>query len=372
MKVPFLSFDAMHQPIKEALSKAFEKVLDSNWFVLGKEVADFESAYAQFNEVQHCVGISNGLDAIHIALLALGVGKGDEVIVPSNTYIATLLAVSYVGATPVLVEPDMQTYNIDPQKIAAAITSRTKAIIPVHLYGQVCAMDTIMAIANKHHLFVIEDNAQAHAAMLDGKMTGSFGHINATSFYPGKNLGALGDAGAVTSNDEQLAQKARVLRNYGSQKKYYNEVIGHNMRLDELQAALLSVKLPHLKEWSKQRQTIAAWYNEALQSVGDLVLPMVNDAATHVYHLYVVRTKKRDALQNHLNENGIGTLIHYPVPPHLQEAYADLGFKKGDFPIAEEIASTCVSLPLWPGMQSSQVTYVADHIKAFYNQPTSS
>ncbi len=367
MKVPFLSFEAMHQPIKAELNKAFEKVLDSNWFVLGKEVSSFETAYAEFNQVNHCVGLSNGLDAIHIALMTLGIGKGDEVIVPSNTYIATLLAVSYVGAKPVLVEPDPQTYNIDPAKMEAAISSATKAIIPVHLYGQVCAMDKIVAIAEKHQLYIIEDNAQAHGAMLQGKMTGSFGHINATSFYPGKNLGALGDAGAVTSNDDELAQKARVLRNYGSQKKYYNEVIGHNMRLDELQAALLSVKLPHLMEWSNQRQNIAAWYNEALQNVGDLILPIVTDRASHVYHLYVIRTAQRASLQQWLQEHEVGTLIHYPVPPHLQECYQHLGFGVGDFPIAEEIAATSLSLPLWPGMQQADVSFVADQIKLFFN-----
>ncbi|RYF85219.1 MAG: DegT/DnrJ/EryC1/StrS family aminotransferase [Chitinophagaceae bacterium] len=366
MKIPFLSFAGMHDPIKEELRQAFEDVLDSNWFVLGKQVENFEAAYASFNKVAHAVGISNGLDAIHIALKTLNVGSGDEVIVPSNTYIATLLAVSFVGAKPVLVEPDINTYNIDPGKIEAAITKATKAIIPVHLYGQICEMDRIMQIAIKHKLFVIEDNAQAHGALLNGQMTGSFGHINATSFYPGKNLGALGDAGGITTNDAGLAAQAKVLRNYGSQKKYYNETIGHNMRLDELQAALLSVKLPHLMHWSEQRQQIAAWYNAQLQNVGDVVLPTVSHASKHVYHLYVIRTKQRDALQQWLNEKGVGTLIHYPVPAHLQQAYQSLNFSKGDFPIAEEIADTCLSLPLWPGITEQEVQYVSEQIAGFF------
>ncbi len=366
MKIPFLSFEYMHLPIKNALCKAFEEVLDSNWYVMGKQLDKFETAYAEFNKVNFSVGLSNGLDAIYIALKTLNIGAGDEVIVPSNTYIATLLAVTYVGARPVLVEPDINTYNIDPTKIEEAITPATKAIIPVHLYGQICSMDHIMAIAKKHNLYVVEDNAQAHGASFNGKITGSFGNINATSFYPGKNLGALGDAGAVTTNDATLANTARTLRNYGSQKKYYNEVMGHNMRLDELQAALLSVKLPHLNSWIEQRRLIASWYENALTGVGDLMLPNAATASSHVYHLYVIRTKKRDTLQAWLTSQSIGTLIHYPIPPHLQKAYSHLGFKQGSFPIAENIANSCLSLPLWPGMKEADVEYVTEHIKTFY------
>jgi len=365
-KIPFVSFDYMHQPIKVEMLQAFEAFYDSNWYVLGNRVKTFENEYASFNKVENCVGVSNGLDALHIALKTLGIGQGDEVIVPSNTYIATWLAVSYVGAIPVPVEPDINTYNIDVTKIEAAITSRTKAIMPVHLYGQACEMEPLMAIAKKHNLFIVEDNAQAQGATFNDKLTGSFGDINGTSFYPGKNLGALGDAGGVTTNNSTLAEKARVLRNYGSQKKYYNEVIGFNMRLDECQAAFLSVKLNHLGGWIKQRQEIAAWYNEALQGIGDLVLPMVHPKATHVYHLYVVRTKQRDLLQKYLEENGVGTLIHYPVPPHLQEAYKVLGYKTGDFPIAEELANSCLSLPMWPGITEEVVKYIARKSKSFY------
>lgn len=365
MKVPFLNFAPMHQSIKVEMLEAFNRVYDSNWFVLGKEVEQFENAYAAFNQVKHTVGLSNGLDALHLALKACGVGIGDEVIVPSNTYIATVLAVSYVGATPVFVEPNVVTYNIDPKRIEAVITSKTKAIMPVHLYGQACEMKAIMELAKKNKLYVIEDNAQSQGASFDGIISGSWGDINATSFYPGKNLGALGDAGAVTTNSDELAQKVRVFRNYGSQKKYYNKVIGHNMRLDELQAALLSVKLKKLNKWTAQRQQIAAWYDEALKDVEGIILPKIAQGATHVYHLYVIRTNKRDELQKYLHDKGVGSLIHYPIPPHLQEAYQNLGYKKGDFPVAEEIADTALSLPLWPGMTKDDIILVCKTIKKF-------
>lgn len=368
MNIPFLSFADTNKPIKADMMNAFEQFFDSAWYILGNQVKKFEQEYAQFNQVAHCVGLSNGLDALHIALMALGIGKGDEVIVPSNTYIATVLAISYVGATPVFVEPDINTYNIDPSKIEQAITPHTKAMMPVHLYGQSCDMESIMAIAQKHQIFVVEDNAQSQGAMFKGKITGSWGHINGTSFYPGKNLGALGDAGAVTTNDAELAKKAMVLRNYGSEKKYYNEVIGHNMRLDECQASFLSVKLPHLANWTKQRQEIAAWYQTCLQGIGDLILPQTHPDATHVYHLYVVRTSKRDTLQEYLTANGIGTLIHYPIPPHLQKAYLHLGLKKGDLPIAEQIAETCLSLPIWPGMTKEMVEHISTLIAQFYER----
>ncbi len=346
--------------------EAFERFFDKSWYILGQEVKAFEAAYAAFNKTGYAVGVSNGLDALHIALRTLQIGPGDEVIVPSNTYIATLLAVSYVGATPVPAEPDLHTYNLSPAAVAAAITAKTKAIIPVHLYGQACNMTELMQLAQQHNLYVIEDNAQAHGASWNGQLTGSWGSVNATSFYPGKNLGALGDAGAITTNSEEWAQKAAVLRNYGSQKKYYNEEIGYNMRLDECQAAFLSVKLKYISEWTAQRRQIAAWYNEALQGVGDLILPYVHEKATHSYHLYVIRSQKRNLLQEHLTKQGIGTLIHYPVPPHLQEAYQNLGYKNGDFPVAEELADTSLSLPLWPGMTHAEVIHAADVIKSFF------
>jgi dTDP-4-amino-4,6-dideoxygalactose transaminase len=368
MKIPFLNLSSAHAAIRDEMQAAFKCVYDSNWFILGNQVEHFEAAYAEFNQTNHTAGVSNGLDALILALKALGVGAGDEVIVPSNTYIATVLAVSHVGATPVFVEPDIKTYNIDPNRIPDAITKKTRAIIPVHLYGQACNMPEIMAIAEANGLYVIEDNAQAHGAAFNNKITGSWGHINATSFYPGKNLGALGDGGAVTTNDEILAEKVKTLRNYGSKIKYHNEDLGFNMRLDELQAAFLSVKLKHLNTWTRQRQEIANWYQDSLQGIGDLVLPYTQDGASHVFHLYVVRTRFRDALQEHLNRAGIGTLIHYPIPPHLQTAYQYLGFSAGAFPIAEEIAATCLSLPLWPGMDIDHVKEISGQVRIFFQK----
>ena len=352
-------------PVREEIMAAVGRVYDSYWYVLGDEVKSFEQAYCVFNQVAQTVGVANGLDALVLALRALGVGPGDEVIVPSNTYIATWLAVTQVGATPVPVEPDPATSNLDSDLIAAALTPRTRAIMPVHLYGQACRMTEIVALARQHDLLVVEDNAQSQGAAFDGQLTGSFGHASGTSFYPGKNLGALGDAGAVTTNDAELAQKIRVLRNYGSQQKYYNEIVGYNSRLDELQAAVLSTKLRHLPEWTRQRQQVAAWYDQHLSGIDQLRLPVVAAGATHVYHLYVVHTPRRDALQQHLTAQGIGSMIHYPVPPHRQQAYADLSFAPGAFPVAQELAATCLSLPLWPGMTEEQVATVAAAVRSF-------
>jgi dTDP-4-amino-4,6-dideoxygalactose transaminase len=365
MQVHFLSFQPQHIPIREEVLAAVARVYDSYWYVLGDEVKQFEQEYAAFNNTRHCVGVANGLDALVLSLRVLGIGPGDEVIVPSNTYIATWLAVTQVGATPVGVEPECGTSNLDPVLIEAALTPRTRAIMPVHLYGQACRMTEIMAIARRHDLFVVEDNAQSQGATYDGTLTGSFGHLNGTSFYPGKNLGALGDAGSVTTDDADLALKLRVLRNYGSQQKYYNEVVGYNARLDELQAAVLRTKLPHLPEWTRQRQQVAAWYDQHLAGIAGLTLPTVAAGATHVYHLYVVHTPQREALQQHLTAQGIGTLIHYPVPPHRQQAYASLNLPAGTFPIAEELAATCLSLPMWPGMTEEQVAAVAAAVRVF-------
>ncbi len=367
MTVPFLSFSPQHDPIRTEVLAAIADVYDKQWYVLGDQVKAFESEYSTFNQVKHTIGVANGLDALHLALLALDVQPGDEVIVPSNTYIATWLAVSYVGGVPVPVEPNASTYNLDPALIEAAITPRTKGIMPVHLYGQACEMGPIMAVAQKHGLWVVEDNAQAQGAAWKGGLTGTFGNANGTSFYPGKNLGALGDAGAVTTNEEALNTKIRTLRNYGSQQKYYNEVIGQNSRLDELQAAVLRVKLEHLPDWTAQRQAVAALYNRHLAGLGDLQLPATAEGATHVFHLYIVRTARREALQQHLTAQGIGTLIHYPVPPHRQQAYAHLNMPAGAFPIAEEIANTALSLPMWPGMTEADVVAVATAVRGFFN-----
>lgn len=367
MKIPFLKFNTVHAKIEHDLLAASKCVIESNWFINGAEVDRFENEWAQFIECQSSIGVNSGLDALELALRAVGVGEGDEVIVPSNTYIATALAATHVGATPVFVEPDPQTYLIDVNRISNALTSKTKAIIPVHLYGQAVNMEAIMDFAERHNLFVVEDNAQAHGATWNAQRTGSFGHANATSFYPGKNLGALGDAGAVSTNDEEIARQIRMLRNYGSEVKYYNEIIGYNKRLDELQAAFLRVKLPHLMDWTAQRQTIAAHYITGLKGVGDLILPKLQPLATHVYHLFVIRTQHRDALAAHLTGAGIGTLIHYPVPPHLQECYKSLGYQKGDFPIAEELADTILSLPIWPGMTRAETSLVVGSIAQFFD-----
>ena len=355
--IKFLDFEPMHAQIREEMQQAFQRVYDSYWYIQGKELEAFELEYAILNQTKHSVGVSNGLDALVLSLRALNIGVGDEVIVPSNTYIATALAVSHVGATPVFVEPRMETYNINPENIPAAINKKTKAIMPVHLYGQSCEMDAIMEIAKANNLYVVEDNAQAHLSSFNGKLTGSFGDISGTSFYPGKNLGALGDAGAITTNNEDLALKVKTLRNYGSSVKYYNEEIGYNNRLDELQAAFLRVKLNYLHEWTQQRKEIASWYNTNLNNK-DWILPEVHNNADHVYHLYVIRTNDRDRLQVELNAKGIQTMIHYPVPPHLQKAYKHLGYKEGDFPIAEEIAKTCLSLPVWPGIDKIRLEQI--------------
>lgn len=367
MQIPFLSFKKMNDDVKAELLPSFENFIDKGWYILGDQVKQFEADYAAFSKTTYSAGVANGLDALIIALKALGVGEGHEVIVPSNTYIASWLAVSYVGATPVPVEPRPETYNINPDLIEAAITTKTKAIMPVHLYGQCCEMDAIMAIANKHNLYVVEDNAQSQGAMYNGKLAGSFGEVNGTSFYPGKNLGAYGDAGAITSNSEELIKKVLTIRNYGSNKKYYNELKGINSRLDELQAGFLSIKLKYIDSWTAERVQIADAYNLQLKNIPGIITPKLAENATSVYHLYVIRTDKRDELQQYLNENGIGTLIHYPLPPHLQEAYKDLNFKKGDFPLAEQIAETCLSLPMYPGLTQEEITQVCTTIKAFFH-----
>lgn len=351
----FLDFQPMHNQISREMLEAFQRVYDSNWYISGSELSSFEAEYALLNQSKYAVGVSNGLDALILSLKILNIGQGDEVIVPSNTYIATALAVSHVGATPVFVEPRIETYNINPDLIPKAITNKTKAIIPVHLYGQACEMEAIMKIAQDFELYVIEDNAQAHLSSYNGKLTGSFGNINATSFYPGKNLGALGDAGAITTDNSELAKRVITLRNYGSAEKYFNEELGYNCRLDELQAAFLRVKIPYLHKWTNERKKIAQHYDKVLSHRSDLTLPYVHPNADHVYHLYVVRTSNRKVLQQELSANGIQTMIHYPIPPHLQKAYKHLGYKEGDFPIAEEIARTCLSIPVWPGMDFQDI-----------------
>ncbi len=366
MKVPFLSFDATNELIREEIFHTFEKFYDSKYYVLGPNTTAFEDEFSKYLGTKYCKGISNGLDALHLALKALEIGKGDEVIVPSNTYIASVLAVSMVDATPVLVEPDIHTFNIDKNLIEAAITDKTKAIMPVHLYGQPCEMKAIMDLANKYNLAVIEDNAQSQGASFEGQKTGSFGHINATSFYPTKNLGALGEAGAITTNDENLDEVVRSIRNYGSEKRYHNEFKGYNNRIDELQAGILTVKLKYLDQWNSQRQKLADNYDRELKNIPNLQIPTVASEATHVYHLYVIKTNRRDELAAFLKEKNIDTLIHYPIPPHLQKAYKDMGKMKGDHPIAEKLSEEVLSIPLFIGMTEDQQLYVIACIKKFF------
>lgn len=366
--ISFLDLTNLNQNLDEQFHGALERVLSSGQLILGPELSQFERAYANYCEVDHCIGVGNGLDALQLTLRAYGIGPGDEVIVPSNTYIATWLAVSHVGATVIPVEPSLPSYNIDPNQIEAAVTPRTKAIIPVHLYGSPVDMDPILSFAQKRDIIVIDDCAQAHGGQYNGRKIGSIAHASAFSFYPGKNLGALGDGGAVTTNDSTIAAAIRRLRNYGSEKKYHNETMGVNSRLDEIQAAFLSEKLPHLDDWNARRQVIATLYDTALSDCADLTLPCSADTGKHVWHAYVVRHNHRDDLALHLKEAGIGTLIHYPVPPHLQPAYRHLRFRPGDFPIAEKIHQEVLSLPMHPLLTESDVEKVADAVRSFSGQ----
>ena len=367
MKIPFISFDVQNKLIRENVLIEFKNVLDSNNYVLGNNVLNFEKAYSKINSIKHAIGVGSGLDALIICLKSLNIKQGDEVIVASNAYIASWLSISNVGAKIVPVEPDLDTFNIDSNKIEEKITVNTKVIMPVHLFGQSCEMDKIMALAEKYSLHIVEDNAQAHLARYNSKYTGTFGTINATSFYPTKNLGAIGEAGCITTSNDSLKEFCVAYRNYGSSEKYINDMIGTNSRLDELQAAILNLKLKYLKEWTEERQAIALKYDKILSEVNEIKIPKKSSKCEHVYHLYVIRTKKRDQLQRHLTANGIGTSIHYPIPPHLQKAYHHLRFKKGDFPIAEKSANQSLSLPIYPGLKLSDQKEVVRVIKDFFN-----
>jgi len=364
-EVPFLEMKAQYLELKSELDEAYRRVMDSGWYILGGEVDAFEQEFAAYIGAKYCIGVGNGLEALQLILRGYGVSKGDEVIVPANTYIASWLAVSYTGATPIPVEPDPFTYNIDPERIEGAITTRTKAILPVHLYGQPVAMEKIWEIAGQHKLKIIEDAAQAHGGRYLERMAGDLGDAAGFSFYPTKNLGAFGDAGAVVTNDETLADKVRVLRNYGSRKKYYNEAKGHNSRLDPLQAAFLRVKLKHLDDWNQHRAQIANYYLDNLRTLPELGLPYVPPGVTPVWHVFIVSHPERDRLQEYLKEHGIGTLIHYPVPSHLSEAYQDLSYHPGDFPITEKMADTFLSIPIGPHLSMDDTDYVIEKIKAF-------
>lgn len=363
MTIPFLDVGAAYRELQAEIDAAVARTLASGWYIGGPEVAAFESAWAAYCGASHCVGLGNGLDALHLALRALGIGPGDEVITASNSYIATLLAISLTGATPVLVEPDERSFNLDPDRIEAAIGPRTRAVLPTHLYGQPADMEAIQSIAKRHGLKVIEDAAQAHGARIAGRRLGAHSDAVCWSFYPSKNLGALGDAGAVTTDDPELAEHIRMLGNYGSRQRYVNEARGVNSRLDPIQAAVLAVKLPHLDAWNVRRRAIAEYYGQALADCG-LILPIVPDWAEPAWHLYVVQSNDRDALAGRLAEAGVESLIHYPIPPHRQQAYADLGLVEGSLPIAERLAASVLSLPIGPHLGMDQAQEVAAAVRA--------
>lgn len=365
-QIPFYTLAHQNLIIEKDVHLFYKELHADAWYVLGKRVSQFEKEYASYHSVKECIGVGNGLEALILSLRALNIGKGDEVIVPANTFIATVLAVSQVGATPILVDPDPQSFNITAEQIEQKITSKTKAIIPVHLYGLPCNMDTIISVAKKNNLHIIEDNAQAHGATYKNQKTGSFGIVNATSFYPVKPLGAYGDGGAITTNDADLAKQIRLLGNYGSAEKYYYETTGVNSRLDEIQAGILSIKLKHLDRWNAERIDLAALYSNLLKDINAIQTPITTKDCTHEFHQYVIQTEKRNGLQEHLLKAGIQTAIHYPVPPHLQKAYDFLSLKKGSLPITEKLADTILSLPIYTGMKKEDVAYVCEAIKQFY------
>ncbi len=360
MQIPFTILKPGYEKYRDEYLEAAMRVLDSGWYTLGHELEAFETEFAEWLGMKYCVGLNSGLDALILAVRALGIKAGDEVIVPANTYIASVLGITENGATPVFVEPDLY-YNIDPDKIEQEITPKTKAILIVHLYGQACRMDKILEIADKHNLPVIEDCAQSHGATFKGQKTGTFGTISCFSFFPTKNMGAFGDAGAIATNDEEIAQKIRALRNYGSEKKYYNKYQGVNSRMDEIQAALLRVKLHHIDKITAERRAIADTYLEGIKNP-NITLPLIAKDASHVWHLFVVCAENRDKLQKLLADNGIGTQIHYPVPPHLAEAYHNLGYTEGSFIITEELSKSILSLPLYIGMTDNEIKYIIDTI----------
>ena len=366
MKVPILDLKPACEELRADLDAAYRRVMDSGWLLLGRELEAFEAEYAAGVGASHCIGVANGLEAMQLVLMALGVGPGDEVIVPSHGYIATWLAVTHTGARPVPCEPDPRTYNLHPERISSCMSPRTRVILPIHLYGQTADLERINAIAARHGIFVLEDAAQSHGARCRGKAAGALGHAAGVSFYPSKNLGALADAGAITTSDSALADKLRHLRNYGSKVRYQNEYQGMNSRLSELQAAFLRAKLPHLDAWNARRVNLAERYLRQLAGVGDLILPSVPEWAAPVWHLFVIRTSRRDQLQRHLADQEIGTQIHYPVPPHLSKAYAGAGWKRGDFPLAERMADEVLSLPIGPHVTAEQVDYVCEHVRGFF------
>ncbi len=368
MQIPFIDFKKLHEPIKEETNTAIQNVISNNAFILGKAVTDFENDFALAHNVKHCIGVSSGTDANHLALWALDIKEGDEIIIPANTFIATAWGATLCGATPVFVDCESDSYNIDPKKIEEKITPKTKAIVAVHLYGQPADMDELRKVADKHNLILIEDAAQSHIAEYKGKRIGGLSKVASFSFYPGKNLGAFGEGGAVTTNDDELAQKFRMLRDHGSMKKYYHEYYGHNYRMEGIQGAVLGVKLKYLEDWTKKRRLAAKKYCGLLKDVRQIGLPQEMSYANHVYHLFVIQTKDRDKLQKFLNENEVSTGLHYPIPLHLQKCFEHLGYKKGDFPETEKLADECLSLPMFPDLTDEQIEFACGKIIEFYKQ----
>ncbi len=373
MQVPFLDLKAQYKTIKEEINPSIQNVIENTAFVLGKAVFDFENNFAKAHQVKHCLGVSSGTDGNHLALWALNIGPGDEIIIPANTFIATAWGATLCGARPVFVDVDKETYNIDPQKVEAAITPKTKAIVAVHLYGQPADMDPLNEIAKKYNLYLIEDCAQAHIAEYKGKRVGGIGKVASFSFYPGKNLGAYGEGGAVTTDDDEIAKKVKMIRDHGALQKYDHEIFGHNYRMDGIQGAVLGVKLNHLDDWTTARRKVAKMYNELLSDVKQIILPKEASYAKHVYHLFVIQVeeggkKERDNLAKYLNENGIATGLHYPIPLHQQKCFEFLGYKKGEFPITEKIAENGLSLPMYPELEDSMIQYVCDSIENYFRK----
>ncbi|MEO6695344.1 MAG: DegT/DnrJ/EryC1/StrS family aminotransferase [Ignavibacteria bacterium] len=366
MKIPFMDLRQQNDSVKNETGPAIQNIIDNSSFILGKSVTDFENDFAAAHDVKHCIGVSSGTDGNHLALWANGIKANDEVIIPANTFIATAWGITLCGAKPVFVDCQNDSYNIDPVKIEEKITPDTKAIVAVHLYGQPADLDPIKQIADKHNILLIEDAAQAHLAEYKSKKVGGLSSVCSFSFYPGKNLGAFGESGAVTTNNDALALKVRMYRDHGSVKKYYHETFGHNYRMEGIQGAVLGIKLKHLDNWTNKRRDAAKKYNDCLKDISEIILPKEMSYAKHVYHLYVIQTDRRDELQKYLNDNGVSTGMHYPVPLHIQECFQHLGYKKGDFPVTEKLADSCISLPLFPEMTDEQIEYVSDKIKHFF------
>jgi len=370
LQIPFLDLKAQYRSIKDEVDSAIHNVLDNTAYILGKPVSEFEKAFAKAHSVKHCYGVSSGTDGNHLVLWALGIKPGDEVIIPAGTFIATVWGATLCGAKPVFVDCHPESYNLDPSKVEAAITSKTKAIVAVHLYGQPADLDALKEIAKKHNMKLVEDCAQAHLSEYKGQKVGGLSEAASFSFYPGKNLGAYGEGGAVTTNNDELAEKFKMMRDHGSEKKYTHLIYGHNYRMEGIQGAVLGVKLKYLNKWTDGRRKVAAKYNELLKDVEQIVLPKEMEYAKHVYHLFVIKVKnnKRDELAQYLNNNGISTGLHYPIPLHLQPCFADLGYKKGDFPETEELAESCLSLPMFPELNDEQINFICKEIKTYFNQ----